>query len=99
MTNTTKVVGTEKKPSTRETTTKSAGKTAAPRAPQRSAGKGAPTASSTPTRLVSAEEREKMIAQAAYLRAERRGFMGGDPVADWLEAEIEIDSMLSQSSH
>lgn len=98
MSNTTKVVGTEKKPATRETT-KSAGKTAAPRASQRSTGKAAPAASSTPSRLVSAEEREKMIAQAAYLRAERRGFMGGDPVADWLEAEMEIDSMLSQSSH
>lgn len=98
MSNTTKVVSTEKKSATREATTKSA-KAAAPRASQRSADKGASVASGTPTRLVSAEEREKMIAQAAYLRAERRGFMGGDPVADWLEAEIEIDSMLSQSSH
>lgn len=99
MSNTTKVVGTEKKPANREATTKSAGKTTASRTTQRSASKVAPATSSTPTRLVSAEEREKMIAQAAYLRAERRGFIGGDPVADWLEAEIEIDSMLSQSSH
>ena len=29
----------------------------------------------------------------AYYRAERRGFTGGDPVQDWLEAEVEIDRM------
>lgn len=48
---------------------------------------------------VSTEERERMIALAAYLRAEQRGFVGGDPMQDWLAAEIEIDTMLSQSSH
>lgn len=51
------------------------------------------------TYMVNAEERQRMIAFAAYIRAEQRGFMGGDPVADWLAAETEIDSMLSQSSH
>ncbi len=30
------------------------------------------------------------IAVAAYLHAELRGFMGGDPVADWLAAEADI---------
>ncbi len=39
-------------------------------------------------------DRESMIAEAAYYRAERRGFDGGDPVADWLEAEAEIDPIL-----
>jgi hypothetical protein len=34
-----------------------------------------------------------MIAEAAYLRAERRGF-GGDAVRDWCEAEAEIDARL-----
>jgi hypothetical protein len=37
-------------------------------------------------------EREEMIAVAAYYRAEHRGFDGGDPVADWLAAEAEIDA-------
>jgi hypothetical protein len=32
-----------------------------------------------------------MIAEAAYLRAEQRGFSGGDSVADWLAAEKEVD--------
>lgn len=42
--------------------------------------------------------RSCMIAEAAYYRAECRGFQGGDPVADWLEAEVEIEAMLQSSS-
>lgn len=41
-----------------------------------------------------AESRHKMIEIAAYYRAERRNFQNGDPVADWLSSEIEIDEML-----
>jgi hypothetical protein len=40
---------------------------------------------------ISPEQREHMIAEAAYFRAERRGFQGGDPLDDWLQAEAEID--------
>ncbi len=38
-------------------------------------------------------DRHKMIAAAAYFRAEKRGFKGNgaDTVQDWLEAEVEID--------
>lgn len=43
---------------------------------------------------VDAEHRQRMIAEAAYLRAERRGFAGGDPARDWMEAEQEIDRLL-----
>jgi hypothetical protein len=32
-----------------------------------------------------------MIAKAAYLRAERRNFVPGHEVEDWLAAEAEID--------
>ena len=39
-------------------------------------------------------DREQMIAEAAYFRAERRGFQGGDPFADWLSAEAQIDQLL-----
>lgn len=35
--------------------------------------------------------RRQMIAEAAYFRAQQRGFEGGDTVSDWLEAEAEID--------
>ncbi len=37
------------------------------------------------------EDRFQQIAVAAYYRAERRGFAQGDELADWLEAEKEID--------
>ena len=43
------------------------------------------------------KQRLLMIAEAAYFRAERRGFQGGDPVADWLEAEAEINARLASS--
>ena len=46
--------------------------------------------------VVSPEERQRMIAEAAYFRALQRGF-GGDPVADWLAAEREIDERLMRS--
>ena len=32
------------------------------------------------------------IATAAFLRAASRNFVGGDPVEDWLQAEIDINS-------
>jgi hypothetical protein len=35
-----------------------------------------------------------MIAEAAYFRAERRGFTSGDALRDWCEAEAEIDARL-----
>ena len=39
-----------------------------------------------------------MIAQAAYYRAERRGFGDSVPLADWLEAETEIDRRLTEQT-
>lgn len=39
-------------------------------------------------------QRWQMIAEAAYFKAERRGFKGGDAVRDWCEAEAEIDARL-----
>jgi hypothetical protein len=44
---------------------------------------------------VTAEQRRQMIAEAAYFRAQRRGFVEGDPIADWLAAEADIDAMLA----
>ncbi len=35
--------------------------------------------------------RRGMIAEAAYLRAERRGFAPGGEDEDWLAAEAEVD--------
>jgi hypothetical protein len=47
---------------------------------------------------VSERERRRMIAEAAYFRAEKSGF-AGDAVADWVEAEAEIDRQLRQAAN
>lgn len=36
--------------------------------------------------------RHEMIAQAAYFRAQRRGFEAGHELEDWLAAEAEVDT-------
>ena len=36
------------------------------------------------------DEREALIAEAAYFRAEKRGFTPGHEVEDWLAAERKI---------
>jgi len=43
---------------------------------------------------LSTDERQKMIAEAAYYRAMMRGFQNGDPKDDWLAAEREINRLL-----
>ena len=40
------------------------------------------------------DDRLNRIATAAFLRAAARNFNGGNPVEDWLQAEIEVDSAL-----
>jgi len=37
-------------------------------------------------------DRHQMIQEAAYYRAESRNFIGGDPVEDWIAAEIEVEN-------
>jgi hypothetical protein len=44
--------------------------------------------------LVPPEARAQMIAEAAYYRAEARGFEPGRDLEDWLEAEAQIDRLL-----
>ncbi len=44
--------------------------------------------------LITPEDRLEMISEAAYYRAEQRGFNPGEADQDWLEAERLIDSML-----
>jgi hypothetical protein len=41
-------------------------------------------------------ERHQIIALAAYYRAEQRGFVNGDPLRDWLEAEAEVTRRLRE---
>jgi hypothetical protein len=64
------------------------------KAPKRQRAKSEPK----PVEL-SPELRQDMIREAAYFRAERRGFQGGDPLSDWLSSEQEVDSALSMGAH
>lgn len=43
---------------------------------------------------ITPEERHRMIAETAYFLAQERGFTGGDPVSDWIEAERRVDQQL-----
>src|SRR5262245_20286888 len=52
---------------------------------------------SAPNTPVTAEQRWRMVAEAAYFKAQRRGFVGGDSKHDWAEAEAEIDAWLLES--
>lgn len=45
---------------------------------------------------VSADERGRMVAMAAYYRAEHRGFAPGGELADWFAAEAEIEQQLGR---
>ncbi len=42
------------------------------------------------------DTREQMIREAAYHRAAKRGFTGGSPEQDWIDAEKEVDALLKQ---
>src|SRR2546421_2652792 len=54
-----------------------------------------PAESPAPPRVdISPEARRAMIAEAAYLRAEQRGFVPGCETDDWLLAEAEVDALL-----
>ena len=44
--------------------------------------------------FVGPEQRAALIAEAAFYRAEKRGFAPGHEVEDWLEAESEVDARL-----
>lgn len=67
-------------------------------APRRRAGSETPAPASGAAAAahitVSEEARRAMIEQAAYLRAERRGFAPGGEAEDWLAAEEEVDALL-----
>lgn len=46
-------------------------------------------------RVISSEERQRLISLAAYYRAQRTGFGKTNPVEDWLLAEREVDAMIA----
>jgi hypothetical protein len=58
-------------------------------------GMASPGPSPMATALVGAEVRAQLIAEAAYYRAQRRGFVPGHELEDWLAAEAEVDTGLT----
>lgn len=64
-----------------------------PAAKKASPPKKAAAAPGRAMRPFTAEERWRMIAEAAYLIAEKRGFVGGDPAEDWYAAEAQINTL------
>jgi hypothetical protein len=83
----TSTAGKSDKPATK------AGKTAANNSPRRPAQPN-PRPGVKHKGLVSAEDRKRFVAEAAYFKAERRGFAEGSELEDWVEAEAEIDALL-----
>ena len=53
-----------------------------------------PASKATPPVAISEDVRRGMIAEAAYLRAERRGFAPGGEEEDWMAAEAEVEALL-----
>lgn len=63
------------------------------------AGNAAPDDAAGAARVrVPADQRWRMIAEAAYYRARARNFKGGNPGEDWLAAEAEIDRKLADGT-
>jgi hypothetical protein len=85
-----------------------------PPAPKEAEMTARPKLSAEPTRVEAAEDvphaeralegvlahagREQMIAEAAYYRAERRGFAPGAEIEDWLAAEREIEALVREAA-
>lgn len=80
----------------------SASAKSAPSAAKASAAAPAPAAKKTPSKpskmMITSEERQRMIAEAAYYIAEKRGFQGGNCDQDWLEAAAQIDRIIMGST-
>jgi hypothetical protein len=54
------------------------------------------TAGKPRLQAISAGERHRLIAEAAYLRGEALGFLS-DEREDWLYAEVEVDARLAKA--
>jgi len=85
---------------TAKTAKPAAAKPAAPKttAPAKKAtpAKKPASAKKSATNAVTPEQKRYYIEVAAYYIAERRGFNGGSELDDWVQAEREIDRLLSE---
>lgn len=80
----------EKSPTTPAAKKRAPRKTAIARAVEAAAPATAPA-------FTGPEQRAALIAEAAYFRAEKRGFAPGRETEDWLAAEAEVDARLLTS--
>lgn len=48
---------------------------------------------------ITPDERHRMVAEAAYYRAEQHGFNPDRHMEDWLAAEAEVDTLLENITH
>jgi hypothetical protein len=67
------------------------------RAPRKSAVAAAKAKSSVAS-FVDPGQRAALIAEAAYFRAQKRGFAPGHEVEDWLAAEADVDAKLLRAA-
>lgn len=81
---------------TRKPTTPKADPKAEPKAP--AAKRPVPKAAAEkPSPPMSNEELQRLVAEAAYFRAQRRGFAPGYELQDWVEAEAEVRRLIGRS--
>ncbi len=87
-----------RKKTARKTAKKTAKKTASKSASKRASKAAAARAASETASLqkIDPEHRRRMIAETAYFIAEQRGFVGGSPLDDWLQAEVLVDRLLEK---
>lgn len=83
-------------PREKSPTTEVAKKRAPRKTPVKKAAKAA-IESNADAPFVDPRTRAALIAEAAYYRAEKRGFAPGGEVADWQAAEAEVDAKLMRS--
>lgn len=84
----------KKKAAAKKTITKKVSKKKVASTKKTSAKKATKKPTKSSSLEITAGERWKMIAVAAYHRAEKRNFAPGDELQDWTESEKEIDKFL-----
>lgn len=70
-------------------------KAAVPKAKAATAAKKPAATKAKAKKSVTPEQRYLMICEAAFYKAERRGFSPENEIQDWLDAEAEISKMLN----
>lgn len=82
------------KPQTKKTAVKS--KTTSVPSTKKSSGKADSRQKQSIVPVVTSEQRQQMINEAAYFMAEHQGFTTHSPLDYWLMAEADIDQQLSR---